>query len=322
MKTSLGQMQDGSFVSTYTDGASSYMVEHDASGNVKFIVPNFDPQIATLDGGLIAQTFDGLSTVQFDANGNAAGPMTGLLAQSWADDPLQFNFSSVDAILRLPVQTATSFWSLKNANPSGKKTAIQQVRVAISQRYLNTQTVSNDDSAASIYQGLFGAQALGVFMAKQGCHLGFETIGSVLPKTYVGNVTLHREKQASFYIDSTLADTQIGDDTSLSPLRDDDPHSDGSDGVVYDLDAPGYNFNPPADGRIHRIRVNFKAFATIQSGNKNGHLPDDTRVSSYYKFFVRLSCTKTATGYMFSNDIPADNQLGKPTTSRAWNLQP
>ena len=64
------QAQDGSFIGTSDDGMSGF----DQSGNVKWTVPNFSPRIATADGGVIAQSFDGLTTITFDTSGNASPP--------------------------------------------------------------------------------------------------------------------------------------------------------------------------------------------------------------------------------------------------------
>jgi hypothetical protein len=61
------QAQDGSFVGTDDNGD---MVAFDASGNVRWIVPNETPQIATADGGVIGQ-----SGITYDQNGNATGMM-------------------------------------------------------------------------------------------------------------------------------------------------------------------------------------------------------------------------------------------------------
>lgn len=66
------------------------------------------------------------------------------------------------------------------------------------------------------------------------------------------------------------------------------------------------------DGKTYRIRTNFYAYAA---------LPDGTKVSANYKFYVRVSCTKTASGYQFVNNIPNNNQIGPNTTPITWNLQ-
>src|ERR1700761_9344806 len=73
--------QDGSFVgtmSTSIDGnVYNYMVGFDASGNIRWSVPNESPVIATADGGVIAQ-----SGVTY-ANGNATGVMGNQPTYSW-----------------------------------------------------------------------------------------------------------------------------------------------------------------------------------------------------------------------------------------------
>ena len=148
----------------------------------------------------------------------------------------------------------------------------------------------------------------------QGCSIGFETVGTITPSNYTGNVIIHRTiVNQGVYVNST---SQTGlppgtDDTSYSVYRDDDPQSGGSAGKVYDLDAPGRNPNT-VDGKAYRYRSNFYAYAA---------LPDGTIISPNYNFYVRLSCTKTSSGYQFVNDIPGDNQIGLNTTPITWNLQ-
>ena len=92
------QQQDGSFIGTYAQGTCPFllcadqtnMVAFDSSGNVRWTVPNMCPQIATDDGGVIAQAVDengscdnpiGLA-VAFDQNGNATRQFE-LLTRSW-----------------------------------------------------------------------------------------------------------------------------------------------------------------------------------------------------------------------------------------------
>ena len=149
----------------------------------------------------------------------------------------------------------------------------------------------------------------------KGCFVGFETIGAITPSTYAGNVILHR----TIVSDATYRNsTSTGglppntDDTSNSNLRADNPQSSNPVGNVYDLDAPGAQ-PPNVDGNTYRIRTNFYAYAA---------LPDGTTISSQnYNFYVRVSCTKTASGYQFVNDVPGDNQIGTGTTPTTWNLQ-
>jgi hypothetical protein len=81
------QAQDGSFVgechfSNANDPATGYewgaMVSFDAAGNVRWMVPNDWPRIATADGGVI-----GRSGTVYDANGNATGTVGSLPTYSW-----------------------------------------------------------------------------------------------------------------------------------------------------------------------------------------------------------------------------------------------
>jgi hypothetical protein len=178
--------------------------------------------------------------------------------------------------------------------------------------------VSSDDAAGSNYQTAEGTTSLGPIIGNgtsQGCFIGFETVGTISPSTFTGNVILHRtiDGDATYTNSTSTGGAQPGtDDTSNPALRDDDPQSGGSNGKVYDLDAPGVT-NIPVDGNTYRIRTNFHAYAA---------LPGGTVVSSQnYNFYIRVSCKKTSSGYQFANDVPGDNQIGSGTTKTSWNLQ-
>ncbi len=113
------QAQDGSFVGTFPDPNvdRSDMIAFDASGNVRWIVPNETPQIATADGGVI-----GHSGITYDQNGNATGMMAGLPVQSWRGEYVaQGSVESVVASV-IPEGDA-SFWSVVGGNPTGNGTA-------------------------------------------------------------------------------------------------------------------------------------------------------------------------------------------------------
>jgi hypothetical protein len=188
------------------------------------------------------------------------------------------------------------------------------VSAMISQRTSSDQTVSSDDAAEVSYQLAAGTSNLGNFAngTYQGCAIGIETVGTISPSSYAANVIIHRTiVNTGVYENSTDSGGEVtnADDTSDPSFRDDDPQSGGSDGKVYDLDAPGIH---PPDGNKYRLRTNFYDYAT---------LPDGTRISSNYYFYVRLSCTKTSSGYQFVNDVTGDNQTGAGSTSTSWNLQ-
>ena len=68
----------------------------------------------------------------------------------------------------------------------------------------------------------------------------------------------------------------------------------------------------PPGSNVYRYRANFYEYAT---------LPDGTKVASNYSFYVRVSCTKTVSGYQFVSDVANDNQIGPGSTKISWNLQ-
>ena len=117
------QAQDGSFVGWYYAGdqnqcCQTNMVAFDASGTVRWTVPNETPQIATADGGVIGQ-----SGTTYDQNGNATGQMNPT-TQSWLANAYQLG--PVNQVVAAPLYVATNWWPFAGANVSGNGTAAQQ----------------------------------------------------------------------------------------------------------------------------------------------------------------------------------------------------
>jgi hypothetical protein len=108
------QAQDGSFVGGYLDEGGNYdMVAFDATGNVRWVVPNDTPAIATADGGVI-----GASGITYDAGGNATGSVGSLPTYSWKG---AYQVGSVDS--RVPffdlALMATSYAAMGWGNLTG-----------------------------------------------------------------------------------------------------------------------------------------------------------------------------------------------------------
>jgi len=81
------------------------MVAFDATGNVRWIVPGDQPQIATADGGVIGQ-----SGIAYDANGNATGTTSASIL-AWTGTAYQAApLSEVNQVWTAPVDVATT-WS-------------------------------------------------------------------------------------------------------------------------------------------------------------------------------------------------------------------
>ena len=188
------------------------------------------------------------------------------------------------------------------------------VTAVVSQR--TSGTVSSDDAALSAYQSVEGSANLGAIIGTgpvPGCFIGNEAIGTVTPSNYTGNVIMHRFilNDATYENYTQIAGVTNEDDTSSPSLRDDNPQSGGAAGKVYDLDAPGQS-PQQVDTNTYRYRGNFYAYAT---------LPDGTRISPYYTYYVRVSCRKTPSGFQFINDVSNDNKIAAGTTAITWNAQ-
>jgi IPT/TIG domain/Abnormal spindle-like microcephaly-assoc'd, ASPM-SPD-2-Hydin len=195
---------------------------------------------------------------------------------------------------------------------------IDHVRKTVSAKLTQrtSDTVSSDDSALGTYNNAVGTTSLGPIIltgtAGLGCGIGMEMIGTITPSSYTGTVTLHRQivNRRSYAGSTPTASVTDTDDTSEPDFRDDNPQSGGSAGKVYDLDAAGPGSY--TDSITHRYRANFYEWAA---------LPDGTRISPYYNYYVRISCKHTSSGYQFVNDVAGDNQIAVGETSTTWNLQ-
>ena len=122
------QAQDGSFVGVWNgwddDGNPvNDMLAFDASSNIRWIVPgNWQPRIATADGGVIATQMDDnynlIGTVVFDQTGAATGMMAGLPTYSWKG---AYQRGSVESILAADLASliASSYAAVPGGNLTG-----------------------------------------------------------------------------------------------------------------------------------------------------------------------------------------------------------
>ncbi len=117
------QAQDGSFVAAGANPAlypasENAIFAFDASGNVRWFVPNDTPQIATADGGVIGQ-----SGITYDQNGNATG-MIGVPILSWTGNAYQWG-GPASEVFSSPIDVATSLWAFAQLQDVGKSGANQ-----------------------------------------------------------------------------------------------------------------------------------------------------------------------------------------------------
>lgn len=118
------QREDGSYV-----GNDSYgnMVAFDTSGNVKWSVPNYLPELLTDDGGVAAQSYDGLTSATFDANGNVTGQAAIFAAYSWTGESYAVSAGMASQIAPgTIILDEGSLWAEAGGNPSDNGTATAQ----------------------------------------------------------------------------------------------------------------------------------------------------------------------------------------------------
>jgi len=113
------QAQDGSFFGTTYDG----MVGFDATGGVRWTVPNEMPVMATADGGVIGQ-----SGIIYDQSGGATGQMANMPTYSWLQNAYQYG--SVIQVVAMALDLATGWAPAAFANLSGNGTAVEQPYLA------------------------------------------------------------------------------------------------------------------------------------------------------------------------------------------------
>ncbi|HXO38785.1 MAG TPA: hypothetical protein VN872_09100, partial [Candidatus Acidoferrum sp.] len=206
--------------------------------------------------------------------------------------------------------------TLKATNPDNGDTLVQLnfsvVSVTLSLR--NSGTVSTDNSGRAQFIISTGSSDLGSVHGGT----GVEIVGTVAPSGFTGPIVPHRTVlQGRGYSDnnngSTLDFTGDGaSDDSDASLTDTDPQSGQSGGKIYDLDEPGCSTDiNAANGRICRLRVNFREWATLGG----------VQVSNDLFWFSRVSNKKVSGADTKLSDISGDNAAGQGSTSVTWNLQ-
>ena len=131
------QRQDGTYVGTFPSSVTigdvscvqTNMIAFNLAGSQLWIVPNYTPQVATADDGVIANPVPlapapfcsggggGSSVaVTFDPNGNQTGQTASLPTLSWTGNA--YTDGPVAQVAFVPTDIATSFWGLLGGNPS------------------------------------------------------------------------------------------------------------------------------------------------------------------------------------------------------------
>ena len=205
--------------------------------------------------------------------------------------------------------------------------SLSVVRVVISLR--TSGPPSSDNSAGVNTTGFLLTNTLGPNLFTPGhpaslasCGVFVELVGTVMPRDYSSPIELHREwrrnkvfvgPEGTVPLPPGNAHTPGSDDTSSPVFRDDLPQSGGSNGKIYDLDAPS-SATFPED--VTRNRFNFHSFAVFAGSTKE--------IGMGLDWYARSSCRADhpRTGpAQFVRDIPGDNQAATGTTAVTYNLR-
>jgi 6-phosphogluconolactonase (cycloisomerase 2 family) len=124
------QTQDGSFIGRM--GLSGeYIFSMDSGGNLRWLLQNIMPYMATADGGFIGQQDSASPILTFDQYGNTTGQSTAQGEPGWLGNVLGYAYSAsggdLSNISSPTTAYATTFAALQGGNASHQGTAIQQV---------------------------------------------------------------------------------------------------------------------------------------------------------------------------------------------------
>ena len=218
------QAQDGSFVGTvgtYNGSFVESMIAFDSSGNVRWTVPNEQPQIATDDGGVIGQ-----SGTIYDQAGNATGQTAPLPIYSWNGNAYQQQGSVEqvnDDLLFVRYDLASGFWPIVGGNYSSNEAGYALVRTFQdnvvnanvfvanpSQTNPNQQTITNvlNDILQALNSGRYGSCSAWLTGASPGTVSGY--INTVITGQLYGHGTFNDIGTAAFVGISNQDKTRTG----------------------------------------------------------------------------------------------------------------
>lgn len=204
---------------------------------------------------------------------------------------------------------------------------ISVVKVTIS--LSSSGDLSTDNSAKDRYHNLIGpllGRNIQHTTTPNGCVVGVELVGNVMPTDWTGKIEMRRKRLGARVYhgqNGTARDRDrepTGVETSDPLNRDDDPQSNGSNGKVYDFDAPGAGAVDP--GEIERLRLNLHEYAVF-----SGEPTNSTKELGSLDWYARTSCQVLTSGPElagFVDDpqrVPGDNQAAPGSTRLTWDLK-
>ena len=186
-----------------------------------------------------------------------------------------------------------------------------------------TEVALDNQGGVTWYQATRNPQtrALGLQTTFKGVQTGMQYSGVCTPRQWDRTVSMKRDVSGHHYGGpggDIVRDSAVGDDTSDPIWLDEDPQSatyywggeNKSDGVVYDVDPPGYSVK--TDG-VCRVRANFREWAQYDASVVSDHL--DTHCAS------SVTWDGTSWQVVHTYDGLGDNSAGTGWVNLNWNMQ-
>lgn len=189
------------------------------------------------------------------------------------------------------------------------------VWVEIALRHGSQSSISPDNGARQNFINLTGTDKLGFMIHSLSGALGVEFRGSVSPSDRTEPLRFERlVLGAKYYLRGGLRyELGYSSDTSEPEFRDDLPRSNGSNGQIYDLDAPGVGLYNDIPGEVDTARVNFMQWVYMEVGTQT------VRVSPYLNWYLRINVSPDAAlNYHLDNRFVGDNIISVGQTTLGY----
>jgi hypothetical protein len=252
------QAQDNSLVGTVGTQAGTSMIAFDQSGNQRWMQSNYTPQIATIDGGVIATSQSG-QAVTFDQNGNQTGQLASLPKQSWTGNSYQIG--SVKQVADTPINAAISFESQQGGNPSTPGTSITTVSF---QKHIDTDNPPQGKNFTDVsLDGISISQTENVLVT---LGAGTKPVTLTLSSTGTG--------KATFDNDTTTTTIPVGTKTQVVRIK----------GVTASQKAGDITLTASTDEKttIGSVKFSIVSVAIAWLTSTSDTIPDDNSAKSTF----------------------------------------
>jgi hypothetical protein len=290
------QAQDGTYFGDleYDWSGDDFLAAFDQSGHIKWAKLGYYAQIATADGGVIAQSYSG-KYFTFDLNGNSTGQLASLPTQSWTNGTYAISSTTTTSVALPAAQWETGYAAIAGGNPSNNGTSVgvsESVEglpvFALSSWgpscQLGDQKVPLGGSALQQYTNERSSLLAGSYLTSTACSLFFNANPS--RSSYFGQLTGGVNRQVPY--DGVQTNISYYDAGFLSPADLNVPMKVG----IYKK-VPVCGMFVPFKGQNGTVRPTGKTTAASQLQPPSGGQATDIYVNTDAKV---LNSLKQATG--------------------------